>query len=247
MDNLNVPIDDLEMVRQVSSVKDRLVMNYVMESRSLTEALIGKTVQLAQKNQSITRLFLSTIESLAATLETRDQYTEGHSRRVAFMATATGRCLGWNEEEQKHLEIAGLLHDLGKIGIPDIILNKPGPLTEEEFARMKEHPQIAAQILAKIEGLEEVALWVRHHHERIDGRGYPDGLKGKLIPLGARILTVADAYDAMVSHRPYRKALPIEIALSELKTGRGAQFDEKVVDGFLTALQETNYFLDLFN
>jgi len=229
-------VEELELAHLVSTIKDQLVMTYVEETRSLAEALTKKTIELAQKNESLHRLLLNTIESLAATLEARDNYTEGHSRRVAMMAKATSQGLGWDQTFQESLEIAGLLHDLGKIGIPDAILNKPARLTEREFARMKDHPLLAAQILGKIEGLEEIARWVRYHHERMDGQGYPEGLAGKAIPLGARILAVADAYDAMVSDRPYRQALSPEEAVLELQKGRGRQFDENILEVFLTVL-----------
>lgn len=235
MESLETYMEDFELARHVVNIKGRLVMNYIEETRSLMRALIKKNEELAQKNESLTRLFFSTIKSLVVALEARDEYTEGHSHRVAFTVKAIGSHLGWDQNSQESLEIAGLLHDLGKIGIPDAILGKPDRLTDMEFAKMKEHPLLAAKIINEIEGMEKVSEWILHHHERIDGYGYPDGLVGDTIPMGARILAVADAFDAMVSDRPYRKALSFKKAMQELQEGQGRQFDEKVVNAFLSA------------
>ncbi len=172
----------------------------------------------------------STIRSLARAVEARDPYTLGHSERVAEISVLLGRRMGLDEEKLDKLRVAGLLHDIGKIGVPDWILNKKGKLTEEDYSKIKEHPNIGASILQEIPPLREIVPWVRHHHERVDGNGYPDGLKGEEIPLEARILAVADAFDAMTSDRVYRPAFPLEKVMRIMEDGKDKQWDGKIVD-----------------
>lgn len=185
------------------------------------------------------RMYLDTIETLAATLEMKDKYTEGHSRRVAAYAVQIATSLGWTPEQVARINIAGLLHDIGKIGITEQILNKPGALTREEYEVIKTHPTIAARILARLQDSEEIVAWIAHHHERYDGHGYPAGLAGEAIPLGARILTVADAFDAMTSTRAYRCGFPRSEAMRDLAVNAGSQFDPLLVQVFLTILRQT--------
>jgi len=179
--------------------------------------------------------FLQTVEVLANALEAKDEYTSGHAREVAEIAVAIGREFAMPADELRMLELAGMFHDIGKIGVGTEIINKPGPLTREEMLEMQKHPEIGAQILAPVEFLQPVLPMIRAGHERWDGDGYPDGLAGEDIPLGARIIFVCDAYHAMTSDRSYRKALPEEEALRRLGEAAGTQFDPNVVEVFLAA------------
>ena len=176
---------------------------------------------------------MASIAVLATTLEADEPYTHGHSYRVSQYAISIGRAIGMSPRDLELLEYGGLLHDIGKIAISNDIICKPGRLTDEEFAQMCEHPTIGARIVEQIKFLPETVDLVRHHHERPDGRGYPDGLVGEEISLGANILNVCDAFDAMTSDRSYRKALSVDKAISELQKYRGKQFDAQVVDTVL--------------
>jgi putative nucleotidyltransferase with HDIG domain len=160
-----------------------------------------------------------------------------HSPNVASLAVAIARRLGWTDEELGSLRIAAMLHDVGKAAIPDSILRKPGKLTTEEFAEIKQHPLLGAGIVERVDGLEDIVPWIRHAHEHWDGSGYPDGLAGEDIPLASRILLVADAYDAMTAPRPYRDPLPAEEAIEELERHRGTQFDTTCVDALVAHLR----------
>lgn len=181
------------------------------------------------------RLLEHTRESIMAMAETVDlksPWTSGHSRRVTGYAVSIGRKMSLNEEQMQNLRTAGLLHDIGKIGTPGAVLNKPGRLSDEERTVINRHPGDGAKLLSKMKYFNAILPAVRHHHERYDGKGYPDGLSGEDIPLAARILAVADSYDAMVSDRPYRAGLAEDVALSELEKGKRTQFDPQVVDVF---------------
>jgi putative nucleotidyltransferase with HDIG domain len=193
-------------------------------------------VQNVRLSANLQESYLATVRSLAAAIEARDAYTRGHSDRVAAHALAAAHELGLSGEQQMALEIASYLHDIGKIGIPEAILGKPGRLDADEFSRMKEHVTIGAGILGQVAFPWPVAPIVRHHHERWDGRGYPGGLSGEDIPLLARIVTVADSYEAMTSDRPYRGACTPAYAIEELRANSGAQFDTRVVEAFERAL-----------
>jgi HD-GYP domain-containing protein (c-di-GMP phosphodiesterase class II) len=194
--------------------------------------------ELEAELQKEHRLFLNTTVALAQAIDAKDHYTHGHTSRVTDISIAIAEKLGETNEafrDKKFLEnvlIASLLHDIGKIGIPEAILNKKGKLTEEEFAIIKQHSSIGTNILAPIPELAEVIQGVRHHHERFDGGGYPDGLMGKAIPLIASIISVADAFDAMNSDRPYRAKLSIDQALAEIERNSGTQFDPDVAGVF---------------
>ena len=182
--------------------------------------------------------YLNVIKTLCKILVKKDPYTRQHSQQVTYFSLVIGRALGFSKEELLVLEQAALLHDIGKIGIPDHILHKPGPLSASEWELMKQHPNIGQEILEHIQVLHLEQNTVRHHHERYDGKGYPTGLKGEEIPVYARILNIADSFHAMVSDRPYRKALPIERAVEELQKNRGTQFDPQLVDVFVKGLKE---------
>lgn len=179
---------------------------------------------------------IATFRSLAASIQLRDHYTEEHSLRVTDLAVNTARVMGLPGDEVESLKISGSLHDIGKVAIPDNILLKPDKLTFEELTIIRNHPVIGENILKPVLILEKEIKSIRYHHERWDGRGYPDGLCGQAIPLSARILAVVDSYDAMTNNRPYRKALSVDEAISELRRNSGLQFDEIVVDNFLKIL-----------
>jgi len=178
-------------------------------------------------------LYLHTIQSLAAAIDAKDSYTHGHSRRVMYFSIAIAEAMGFSGDELNTLRHTALLHDVGKIGISESILQKPGKLTDEEFDNIRSHPVVGSHILESIDFLKDVRMQMKHHHEKYDGTGYPDGLKGEEIPLGARIIAVADTYDAMTSTRSYRKGLKHEVAVEEIKRCSGTQFDPKVVEAFL--------------
>lgn len=201
-------------------------------------AQIGLALENARLYSSLREYYLSTVQALAAALEAKDVYTRGHSIRVAKWARSCAHILGLSDEEEEQVYLAGLLHDLGKIGIQEEILLKPGLLTPEERKEMQAHPEIGARILEPARFPAAVILAVRHHHEDYGGGGYPAGLQGEEIPLLARIIRVADAYDAMTSARPYRQAFTPEEAREELKRCAGRQFDPRVVEAFLQIPQE---------
>jgi putative nucleotidyltransferase with HDIG domain len=191
---------------------------------------------LATVNNRLERANLSFASALVATLDARDRYTAGHSAIVADYASRVAAAIGLPEKDQQLAHLAGLVHDVGKIGVPTSILDKPGPLTLEERRHMEEHSVIGERILANVEAYGEIATIVRHHHERVDGFGYPDGLTGEEIPLISRIICAADAYNAMTSDRPYRDAMPDSIARRRLLEATGSQFDADVVDALLETL-----------
>ena len=179
---------------------------------------------------------LATVLNLAEALDMRDTGTARHSQTVGRYCELMATELGLPRERVERLRLAGVLHDIGKIGVPDAILRKPGPLTDDEFDEMRKHPEIGARILGG-SGLDDVRRWILAHHERPDGRGYPRRLSGHEIPLEAKIVAVADAYEAMTSDRVYRKAIGADAARRELRDGSGTQFDARVVTAFLEALE----------
>ena len=195
----------------------------------------GMTLEHARMRRRLERMIDAGVEVLASAVNMRDNYTARHSERMAELAREVGRRLGLEAEELQELEVAARLHDLGKIGVPDQILRKPGPLTQQEWDVMRRHPELGAEMLAAIPGLERVAAIVKGHHERFDGGGYPEGLRGEEIPLASRIVSACDAYQAMISNRPYRPALAPVHALRELSDQAGSQFDPGAVE----ALSET--------
>ncbi len=208
-----------------------------LENRDYQQHLEQRVEAQARK---IRASFLSAITALAYALEAKDKYTSGHSRRVAETSIAIAEELGLPQHSTERIRQAGLIHDIGKIGVRESVLNKPGRLTDEEFQHVKYHCEMGEHILTPIVEDEEMLKVVRHHHERYDGTGYPDRLKYEQIPLGARILAVADSYDAMTSERPYRKAMSAEAACAEIERGKRTQFDPEVADAFLKSRQFSN-------
>lgn len=192
-----------------------------------------RTKEVVEQKEKMQKLSFEVTKALTGTIDAKDTYTNGHSNRVAEYSRMLALALGKSEERAESIYYAALLHDIGKIGIPDTIINKPGKLTDEEFAIIKQHPVIGSEILKSIESMPEVSVGARWHHERYDGKGYPDGLKGEAIPEIARIICVADAYDAMTSNRSYRKYLAQDVVREQIVQGRGTQFDRVVADKML--------------
>lgn len=222
----------------------RLSVKNVLERRRLEienrDYQLHLEEKVAEQTEAIRDLYLGAFRALAVALEAKDPYTNGHSERVAGMSVRLARAFYSEEEELARMRLSGLLHDIGKIGVREEILNKGTNLTPEEYEHVKTHVIVGEEILRPIlTDNDGMRLVVRHHHERYDGKGFPDALVGENVPLDARILAVADAYDAMTSPRPYRKARTTEEAIQEIARGRGTQFDPRVVEEFL-ALQQTD-------
>jgi response regulator RpfG family c-di-GMP phosphodiesterase len=211
----------------------RAIETYELKQRN-TQLVTDLTGALSQLEE----VSLGTIRALADALDAKCDYTSGHSLRVSQYALLIGKNMGLTPVELRDLELGGILHDIGKIGVPESILWKPAKLTPEETAIMAEHPVKSAQIIGDLPSLQKAKCFVMHHHEFMDGSGYPDKLVGDAIPLGARIILVADAYDAMTSDRPYRKAIGHERAIQELKKCAGRQFDPKIVEVLVGVLGE---------
>lgn len=200
--------------------------------------IAAAAIENAELHDQLQSLFLSTVSALANSIDARDPYTKGHSERVTAYAVMIAEGLDLGPDELELLRYAGLLHDIGKIRIRDHILHKPGRLTDLEFTEMKKHPEYGVEIMQPVNAFKHILPAMLHHHERFDGRGYPHGLAGNDIPLTARILCVADCFDAMTSDRPYRKGMPVADAVAELAKNKTTQFDPQLVDIFLGAVEE---------
>ena len=237
---LSVPLKLRDRPLGVLSVLREDVSRAFAEDDEMLLSSIGSQVAVAienyRLNMDVERTYLETIMALALAVEAKDPYSAGHSKRVGFYATQIGEEMGLDAETLRMLNDAGVLHDIGKIGIKDEILLKPAALTPDERRIMQQHSVIGEAIVKPVRSLQRVVGLVRHHHERFDGGGYPDGVKGEDLPLGARILTVADGYDSMVTDRPYRKRLSLDEARAELRRAAGSQFDPQVVEAFLRVL-----------
>ena len=194
--------------------------------------------EVEMKTQENANLSLRVVKTLAEAIDAKDTYTNGHSGRVASYAREIAARYGYNHRQQDEIYMMGLLHDVGKIGVPDQVINKPSKLTEEEYEQIKTHPVMGEKILKNIRERPKLAVGARAHHERYDGKGYPDGLSGDDIPEEARIIAVADAYDAMTSHRSYREILPQEAVKKEIEEGKGTQFDPMFADIMLQIIEE---------
>ncbi len=205
-----------------------------------------ETLKRLQKSEKIIRKMLDNsrretlelLELIASTLEAKDKYTAGHSKRVTRYALMIAEALNLSDEEKELLRKACLLHDIGKIGIPENILNKPARLTEEEFNEIKKHPVIGVKILSHFHLFSSILPYIYHHHERVDGKGYPEGLKGERIPLLSRIIAVADTFDAITSDRPYRKAMSLQQAIKILEEVKGSQLDPLIVEKFIQIIKK---------
>jgi putative nucleotidyltransferase with HDIG domain len=216
-------------------------------NQSLERKVAERTSELQAKNRELRTAYLSTVRALSEAVDAKDPYTRGHSERVGVYASRIARELGCKREFIERIYLAGLLHDIGKIGVPDAIIGKPERLTTPEYALMKRHPEIGARILEPVKFLADIVPCVRHHHEWYDGSplGYPERLTGSDIPYPSRIILVADTVEAMTSDRPYRKALPLARVVEEIERFRGTQFDPTAADAFLRiAEREEEGFLE---
>ncbi|HET6372899.1 MAG TPA: HD domain-containing phosphohydrolase [Candidatus Polarisedimenticolia bacterium] len=234
-------IEDLQLtlsslLRQFSLKQDNLRLLKDLQLRNLE--LNAALRDLKKANSQIGTNYVETLESLAMALEAKDAYTAGHSERVARWAVLLARKMGLSDGEIGEMRSVALLHDIGKIGMPERILNKPGALTQAEMTLVKTHPVTGAQILQPLKSFHHYIPIVRHHHEWFNGRGYPDKVGGADLPLTVWIAAAADAFDAMTSNRPYRRMQTMEFALSELNTGRGSQFNPECVRAFMELLKE---------
>lgn len=212
-------------VPEIMVQRVRRVIQLDKLQKNLQNEVEKQTRKAEEKKRQFQRLSIQVMQSLAGAIDAKDKYTKGHSQRVAMYAREIAKRYGYDDEKQEDIYFAGMLHDIGKIGIPNEIINKTGKLTDEEYEMIKTHPVIGAEILSNISEIPNIAVGARWHHERYDGKGYPDGLKGKDIPELARIIGVADAYDAMTSKRSYRDVLSQKIVRAEIEKGIGTQFD----------------------
>ena len=218
-------------VPEVLTIRVRHIIDLIRLQRNLE-------FEVEKKTQENEKLSLHIVQSLAAAIDAKDTYTNGHSLRVAQYSRAIAARFGYSKKQQDEIYMMGLLHDVGKIGVPDAVINKPNKLTEKEFEMIKEHPVKGASILKNIKEMPKLSCGARWHHERYGGGGYPDGLVGTDIPEEARIIAVADSYDAMTSKRSYRDALPQEVVRSEIEKGKGTQFDPVFADIMLQMIDE---------
>jgi len=225
------------VLQAVNKLNNEHFSNEDLELFELLANQVAIAIENAILYEKIHTTFLEVSEALAESIEKRDPYTGGHTKRVLAYSMAIAKYMKLNEEEMEKLKIAAILHDIGKIGVEDKILRKKENLTEEEYQEMKKHPMVGVEILGHISQLKDIIPGMRYHHERTDGKGYPNGLKGNNIPLIARIISVADTYDAMTTTRPYHNALSNSKAVAELKRCAGTQFDKSVVYAFIKAFE----------
>jgi putative nucleotidyltransferase with HDIG domain len=224
-----------EEIKRLNQVTREQNLKLQDMNRNLEQKVRDRTKQLAEKHQELRVAYIQTIRALAEAVDAKDPHTYGHSERVGVYASKMARELGLPKELIERVYIAGLLHDVGKIGVRDAVITKPDRLTPEEYAEITEHPEIGARILQPVAFLSDLIDCVRHHHEWYDGgdRGYPARLRGDRIPLPSRIILVADTVEAMSSDRPYRKGLPLDVVMQELRKYSGSQFDPNCVDACL--------------
>jgi putative nucleotidyltransferase with HDIG domain len=248
MDYLTKPIELADLGRAVQRAlkrRDTLLENREM-NRWLKEEVTTRTAELHRSRQKLERISVATLEALVNALEAKDPYMRGHSARVADLSATIAAQLGMPDEEVEHVRVGGRLHDVGKIGTREAVLNKQGPLTPEEFEHVQQHVVIGSQILAPLPHLERIIAMVRSHHERWDGTGYPDGLRGEEIPIGARIIGAAEVYDALCSSRPYQEKLSPDQAVERIAELAGTVLDPKVFEALAAVVgrRRTLVFLD---
>ena len=232
----------------IETPEDQALVSTISElevlQRALKASVDKKTLEARERREKLERLTSQMTHTMAATIDAKDHYTSGHSARVARYAKMLAQKKGLGPEKCQQIFMMGILHDIGKVGVSSKIINKAGRLTDQEFAQMKSHPAIGSSILEKVSLLPELKTGARWHHERIDGRGYPDGLKGEQIPLEAKIIAVADAYDAMTSSRSYRQPMEQAAVREQIANGAGTQFDAEIAKLMLELIDEDkNYML----
>lgn len=233
-----ISVSTLLLISLFSNMIITVLVNRRLElNAALVQAEKVKFIdELNQKNRELETLAYETFEAIAKAVDVNDPYTAGHSRRVAGYSKMIAKCMGYSDEEQEEVYCAGLIHDVGKLGIDNQIINKQGKLTDEEYAEVKKHPIMGYEILENISIRGNFAYGAKWHHERMDGKGYPDGLNGDEIPEIARIIAVADAYDAMTSKRPYRDIMQKEKVREQLEQGKGTQFDAEIASIMLSLI-----------
>ena len=229
-------------VPQVLLLRVRHTIELIRLQTDLSHEVEKKTEVVKAQHEKLERISMQIVKTLSGAIDAKDTYTNGHSTRVAEYARMIAGHAGFTETQQNDIYMMGLLHDVGKIGIPEAIINKPTPLTDEEYLVIQNHPLMGAQILANITEFPQLATGARWHHERYDGKGYPDGIRGEEIPVEARIIAVADAYDAMSSRRSYRDVLAQDYIRGEIEKGKGSQFDPVFTDIMLEMIDaDTDY------
>jgi len=239
MDYLTKPIDLADLARAILRAirrRDSLIEQANL-NQWLKEEVAVRTAELRRERAKLERLSVATLEALVNALEAKDPFIRGHSTRVADLGALIAAELGLGDEQVEQVRMAGRLHDIGKIGIREEILNKEGPLTTEEYEQVKQHVVVGSQILAPLTHLGEIISYVRSHHERWDGQGYPDTLKSEEIPLGARILAAAEIYDALTTARPYQEKMPPEVAVERMRDLAGSVLDPEVYRALETAVR----------
>lgn len=230
---------DIQGYCEKSDKFDQLLLLIESGIKAINQMNIIKRIneELKEASQKLEQAYMESIETLRYTVEAKDPYTRGHSDRVSEYSVLIGKYLGLSDEDLHTLKVGGLFHDVGKIGIPDAILLKPGKLTNDEYSEIKNHPAIGVHILSNAKIFAEIIPIVKHHHERYDGFGYPSNLKGEDIPYFARIAAVADTFDAMTSRRTYRDSLSLDVVKEEIRKNSGTQFDPEIADMFLNILE----------
>jgi HD-GYP domain-containing protein (c-di-GMP phosphodiesterase class II) len=231
-------ISSEELIEKLRTFQQEALV-YTTELKKIAELESVKKKELLEESyKKFEKIYHETIRALAATIDAKSKYIRGHSERVRRYAELIGERLYLTEDEMKRLSLAATLHDIGRVTIENQIWDKPEPLTQDEYSKVKEHPTKSAEFLKHVEFLAGIIDIIKHHHERYDGKGYPGGLAGEDIPLESRILAVADAYDAMLSERPYREKKTQKEAIEELQKESGKQFDPMVVDAFISIIKK---------
>ena len=225
-------------VPEVLLLRVRHTIDLIRLQTNLSVEVEKKTQEVKAQHEKLERISMQIVRTLSGAIDAKDAYTNGHSTRVADYSKEIARRKGLSEESQNDIYMMGLLHDVGKIGIPDAIINKPERLNDGEYSIIRQHPMMGADILKNITEFPKLATGARWHHERYDGKGYPDGLSGEDIPMEARIIAISDAYDAMSSRRSYRDVLPQEQVRAEMEKGKGTQFDPEYIEIMLSMIDE---------